>query len=109
MSSTVAVDPMVSSLLAEDPDMRDIVEEFAAGLPQRAADLEQAMAAQDWTRLATLAHQLKGAGGSYGYPQLSELGATMEHEFKNRSAGEFRPWMTRLGQLIEGVAAGLRN
>ena len=45
---------------------------FTKNLPDRITMLKDANAAKDWANLAQIAHKLKGAGASYGYPKLSE-------------------------------------
>lgn len=70
--------PLRSTLLATDPDLLDLVRDFVLGLDRRISDMQQARSAGDWIRLRSLAHQLKGAGGSYGYPDLSDLAAQLE-------------------------------
>ncbi len=99
---------LISSLVEEDPGMRDLVADFLDGLAQRAVDLRDAHAQADWQQLLTLAHQIKGAGGSYGYPRISALGATMETAFKQQSAGEFDAWIAEFEQLVAAATAGLR-
>jgi HPt (histidine-containing phosphotransfer) domain-containing protein len=36
------------------------------------------LAAGDFTRLATLCHNLKGSGGGFWFPELTRLGDTLE-------------------------------
>ncbi len=93
--------------LADDPDMRDLVEEFVGGLTTRVSELRDAFARHDWDLLRTLAHRLKGAGGSYGYPDLSHLGATMEDQFKKQQAEQFADWVRQLDSLAAAARAGL--
>jgi HPt (histidine-containing phosphotransfer) domain-containing protein len=100
---------LVSHLLVEEEDLRDIVEEFVNGLSDRLGELKSAHEALDWELLRTLAHRLKGAGGSYGYPAISELGKTMEDEFKSHRANDIAGLMKRFEQLIDAAAAGLRR
>lgn len=100
---------IVSELLLDDPEMYDLVEEFVNSLAERAADLRQAYERLDWDYLTTLAHQLKGAGGSYGYAELSELCALMETAFRTHSADEFASWIAQLEQLITAAHAGLQG
>lgn len=99
--------PLRSQLLADDPDMRDIVEEFVDNLSSRFANLKSAHEKLEWEQLRTLAHQLKGAGGSYGYPDISRLGAMMEAAFNKQEATQFAAWMDELASLIAAARAGL--
>lgn len=98
---------LVSALVVEDPEMADIVREFVGGLANRAREMGAALSAQDWDRLRTLAHQLKGAGGSYGYPDLSRLGADMEKTLAGQRGVPFAAWLEELSALIRAAEAGL--
>ncbi len=98
---------LVSQLLSQDADLRDIVEEFVGSLPQRLDELKQAYQALDWGQLAGLAHRLKGASGSYGYPQLSELAARMESAFRQQQAEDFPNWANEFQDLVAAAARGL--
>jgi HPt (histidine-containing phosphotransfer) domain-containing protein len=98
---------LVSALLADDPDLYDIVAAFVDGLAGRITELRQAYDRLDWDQLTILAHRLKGAGGSYGYPDLSTLGATMERSFRTQSADHFSTWIKQLEELSAAACAGL--
>ncbi len=71
-------DPVIRSEFAGDPEMDGIVFLFVSELPQRIEGIQSALAASDWERLRTLAHQLKGAAGGYGFPQLGSAAALVE-------------------------------
>lgn len=98
---------LVSTLVNEDPDMVDIVLDFVNELPGRAKELERAFAARDWGKLEKLSHQLKGAGGSYGYPQITEVAATMEADCKSRSPNRFPASIEQFRRLIAAAEAAL--
>lgn len=100
-------DRLISELLSEDPEMLDIVEEFVEGLRPRLDELKAAFEARNWGHLETLAHRLKGAGGSYGYPQLSEVGAEMEETFKLQQADDMDKWISKLQELTDAAQKGL--
>lgn len=65
------------SELAGDPDLAELVVTFAHELPERAKAIEQALRSADLERLTTLAHQLKGAAGSYGFPAITNAAAAV--------------------------------
>ena len=100
---------IVSDLLRDDPEMYDLVEEFVGGLTDRVNEFRRAYERLDWNNLTTLAHQLKGAGGSYGYSELSKLCAQMETAFRAHSADDFTAWIGQLEQLIAAAHAGLHE
>jgi len=100
---------IVSQLLIADAELRDIVLQFVDALPSRIAELKQAYAALDWEQLALLAHRLKGASGSYGYPELSTLAAAMEQAFRAHRAEDFAAWLAHLEAYVAGAKAGLED
>lgn len=68
----------IYSTLGDDPDLGEIVELFVEEMPARMAALTSCRDAQDWQQLGRLAHQLKGACGSYGFAQLTAQAARLE-------------------------------
>lgn len=68
----------VHSEFAADPEYRELLEMFAEALPERQHCLTAAFRAADWPTLKTLAHQLKGAGGGFGFRGLTDLAAELE-------------------------------
>ena len=101
-------DKLVSDLLLDDPEMFDLVEEFVGGLGECLDEFRQAFERLDWNRLTSLAHQLKGAGGSYGYAELSNLARKMEAAFQAHSAAQFVEWMAAFEKLTAAARAGLQ-
>ncbi len=98
---------LVSQLVEADPEMIDIVQEFVAGLPERVESLVAAFRAGDLERLVVLAHQLKGAGGSYGYPDISEAARTIEYAARSGTAEGLERHFSRLEALCAAAAAAI--
>lgn len=55
--------PRIQSRFADDPRMKAILSRFVSGLQDRSKEFEQATRDDDRTRIAWMAHQLKGAAG----------------------------------------------
>ncbi len=68
----------IVSELASDPDIATILPGFISRLGGQLETMREAQAAGDHDGLRRLAHKLKGAGGSYGYPTLTEACAVLE-------------------------------
>ncbi|MCA9245166.1 MAG: Hpt domain-containing protein [Phycisphaerales bacterium] len=98
---------LISQLVEEDPSMKDLVEDFVAGLPDTIANLRSAAEALNWEELRMLAHRLKGSGGSYGYPQISEVAALMEQHFRKQTVDDFADCARQLDELVAAARAGL--
>ncbi len=81
------MDP-IRSIYEDDPDMLEIVREFAEQLPGRADSVEQLLSGGEKEDLQRLAHQLKGAGGGYGFAAVTEVAASLEQALKEGAAAE---------------------
>jgi signal transduction histidine kinase/CheY-like chemotaxis protein/HPt (histidine-containing phosphotransfer) domain-containing protein len=88
----------VVSRVAHEPGMRELVEEFVSELPARVDAIRHAAEASDVLALRRLAHQLRGAGGGYGFPEITEAAASLEEAVARGDASTIR-------SDIEGLAS----
>lgn len=70
--------PSLRSNMANDPEIGELVSQFVDELPQKVEDLLSALRAGDAIRVRTLAHQLKGAAGGYGFPTIGRAAQRVE-------------------------------
>ena len=65
-----------------DYELNELKREFLAEAEEKVREIERMMRdarnAESLDRLAYLAHQLKGSGGSYGYQEISDDAAEIE-------------------------------
>ncbi len=87
------------SEMADDEDMAELVEAFVCELPERVEVLERELAGGDLDRLGVLVHQLKGAGGGYGFPSISAAAAAADESIK--AGEELSRIEARVRELIE--------
>lgn len=67
---------------------REFLAEAKAKVQEIAAMTGNPRDSQSLDRLAYLAHQLKGSGGSYGYARISDDAADIERAVEQITAGE---------------------
>ena len=68
----------VYSDFANDPDFAEILQMFMETIPERQQSLEEAHRAGEIEQVQSYAHQLKGAGGGYGFKGLTAAAAGLE-------------------------------
>ena len=87
--------PIVSQY-AGDPEVAEILGDFVARLVDQVEAMRKTHAGGRHEELQRLAHKLKGAGGSYGYPMLTEVCKALEIAAKAATAWprppRFRAW-----------------
>jgi HPt (histidine-containing phosphotransfer) domain-containing protein len=81
---------VIRSEFATDPDLAPIVRMFVEELPERVRQLHEGWQAQRFEEVRRLSHQLKGAGGGYGFPGLSRAAGDVEAALIALSEGSAR-------------------
>jgi len=86
-----------------------IPRELLCGYLQRMRDslpnLQGTLARLDFDAARVYGHRLKGSGGAYGVPQLSEIGAAIEIAAKAGKADELGALAERLSALLHAIEA----
>lgn len=97
----------IYSDMASDPDLAELVEIFVGELPERWGRVEACVAERDMVGLGRVAHQLKGAAGSYGFHCITDAAAGVEHGVKkNLPESEVLAMVRELLDLCKRARAG---
>ncbi|MBE0623045.1 MAG: Hpt domain-containing protein [Burkholderiales bacterium] len=65
-------------IIAVDAQIAALVPRFLANRAADVGKIRAALARADFEAVRVAAHGMKGAGGGYGFPEISRLGAEME-------------------------------
>ena len=71
------VEPLISPF-ADEPDLLEVLLQFTSSLPERMVEMKRVLDEGDLEALTRLGHRLKGAGGSYGYPEITDASRLVE-------------------------------
>ncbi len=97
----------VYSVFGDDPEMADMVEQFAREMPIRVQCLGELLDSADWAELGSFAHQLKGAAGGYGFDGITQLAARLENTIRHAETDDdIRAAATTLIDACRRVRAG---
>ncbi|MDP6634114.1 MAG: response regulator [Phycisphaerae bacterium] len=96
----------VESQWIDDPELAGILDDFVEGLPGKVAAMREALANNCFDEVRRIAHQLKGAGGGYGYPALTESARGLENAAQARCPETALLALVQLGTLCQAVQAG---
>ena len=80
-----AVDP-IYSIYRDEEDFQELLEDFLSAAQTRQAVLRESFESGAIDSIRSQAHQIKGAGGGYGFEGLSELAAQLEEVCKDQDA-----------------------
>jgi HPt (histidine-containing phosphotransfer) domain-containing protein len=86
-----------------DPDLEDLIPEF---LDNRRGDIKSihaALANHDYETIRVLGHGMKGAGGGYGFDDITVIGAALEQAAKQRDGAAIRAGLDQLALYLGKV------
>jgi two-component system, sensor histidine kinase len=105
----IAQDPIASSLPTDDPDFREIVEEFVDQFRTRLGVMQEALGRGDLEELRRLAHWLKGAGGSAGFEAITAPAKHLEMVVKDQQCDEIESALEELLKLSARIVKPAEN
>jgi CheY-like chemotaxis protein/HPt (histidine-containing phosphotransfer) domain-containing protein len=79
---------VIKSTLLDQPGMAVIIKEFVHDLPGEVRQLRKFLGAGEMDSLRRTVHQLRGAGGGYGFESVTELAAAAEAAIKAAEGSE---------------------
>jgi histidine phosphotransfer protein HptB len=98
----------IYSSLGGDPDLGELVDLFVAEMPERVDLLEKHYEMADWEELRRMAHQIKGAAGSYGFDDLTPAAARLETAIKGQTGeDQITADLLELLDLCRRIRAGV--
>jgi HPt (histidine-containing phosphotransfer) domain-containing protein len=95
-----------------DPEFDDLKREFLSEAQLKARDISEAMQLQTpqaLERMGYLAHQLKGAGGSYGFQAISSEAAAIEQAVETLVKGREPQLEAQVRERIDGLTAEIES
>ena len=97
---------ITSELLKNDPDLIDLIDKFLSRLLDMQEKIIKVHDELDWEAFLSLIHQMKGVGGNYGYPMLTELCADIELKTKEEKYDEVSNKLVEFKLMCEQILAG---
>lgn len=85
--------------------VQELTPGYLAARKQEVPEMIELLAASDFERLRVLSHSLKGSGSSFGFPELTRFGATLERYAQQSDFAFFREELTRLKSYLEDLKA----
>ncbi|MCG6551988.1 MAG: response regulator [Candidatus Magnetominusculus sp. LBB02] len=86
-----------------DPELRHIIPTFLKEVGGDIKAIQEALNAADIRAAQKIGHNIKGAGGGYGFEAITALGKAIEEAAKTDNTGEILKLLDKLSNYIENV------
>jgi YesN/AraC family two-component response regulator len=96
--------PLLSMLPTEDPEFREIVEEFIERLYVKLDEMRTAASQADWRSLGQLMHWLKGSAGTAGFTELTRPAIALEAAIENADRSAIAALLDEIAELAGRLA-----
>jgi signal transduction histidine kinase/CheY-like chemotaxis protein len=93
-------EPLISTLPLDDPEFREIADEFVAALEEKLTSLHDACDAGDLETVSEIAHWIKGAGGTAGFADFTSPATALESASRRRQAAAIPEQTKKLDHLF---------
>lgn len=86
-----------------DSEVQSIVPEFLENRKKDCSLIESFLGSDSFSEIRTLGHRMKGAGGSYGFDEISEIGEAIEEAALSGDKAAISVSLLRLSEYLERV------
>ena len=86
-----------------DEDLEELIPGFLENRGNDVQLLREAISGEDFTRIQSTGHSLKGVGGGYGFDGLSEIGASIEIAAKEQNMPQIEQLVDQMADYLERI------
>jgi HPt (histidine-containing phosphotransfer) domain-containing protein len=95
-------------IVTVDSQIAALVPRFLANRAADVGKIRAALADADFEAIRGSAHGMKGAGGGYGFPEISRLGAALEEGARQRDAAAISALLASLEEYLGRIEVKYR-
>jgi HPt (histidine-containing phosphotransfer) domain-containing protein len=86
-----------------DEDLSDLIPGFMTHKRADIAAIFNAVAHRDYAEIASIAHRIKGEGGSYGFESMTTISRSIEHACAARDDGAVTTLARQLLSYLDSI------
>jgi CheY-like chemotaxis protein len=101
--TSIPGEEIIVSKFINQPEMTALIQRFVGRIGDQLNAMRKAMVNHEHEELRSLAHQTKGAGGSYGYPQLTDACKVLEDAARARNEAAENAAFNKVAVLVRAI------
>lgn len=107
LPSNLNMSPVVSSILADEPDMMELVQKFVGKLPGMVEKVQTAYETSNLDGFKAELHALKGTSGNFGYKEIFDITKRIEFEIITNNKNAIESLLVSLEGMVSRIQQGL--
>ena len=92
-------------ILPKNAKLADHIPDFLRDCRQNVTDMLMALDTADFKTVAFIAHNMRGSGGGYGFPTITNIGAALELGARGGDQASSRMWIGELSSYLGTIDA----
>ena len=85
--------------------MADRAPAFLQNCRKNVIAMQQALESGDLQTVEFLGHGMRGAGGMFGFPEITEIGAALQEAAESADVAGARKWVSQLSSCLDRSTA----
>ena len=90
-------------IIHADIDLEDLIPGFLENRRKDIVEIGSLLASDDYETIQRLGHSMKGAGGGYGFDEITDIGSHIENAAKEKNADEIQRQAGELLRYLENI------
>lgn len=103
------ITPVISNLYEDDPELLSILGKYILDLKSVTQEIQKVFDAKDWEGLKAHMHKVKGTGGAFGYPELSDIAKEIHIQLLDANYPAIPELMQKFQNYCERIFLGYKD
>ncbi len=103
MTQNTDAEPDEKIVVNVDSDIEDLIPGFLENRQEDVKSIYDALEKEDYETIRILGHSMKGAGGGYGFEEITDIGRSIEESAEGKNQEEVKKWVINLSNYLDRV------
>ncbi len=103
MTQNTDAKPGEKIIVNVDSTIEDLIPGFLENRQEDIKSIYDALKKEDYETIRILGHSMKGAGGGYGFDEITDIGKLIEESAEGKNQEEIKKWVINLSNYLDRV------
>ncbi len=103
MTQNTGAKPDEKIVVNVDSDIEDLIPGFLENRQEDIKSIYDALKKEDYETIRILGHSMKGAGGGYGFEEITDIGRSIEESAEGKNQEEVKKWVINLSNYLDRI------